>query len=133
MKRSRIYLASILFDFVWQIARRDWMKMADRYLSRSRQPVMVFVRLLGKRAFWSFFLVTFLIVSVLAATNIVSKYAIKVYTEDQLRQLRWDSVLYQSQELSRFTDIRKEIAGIRGVKRIESLACCGCALLRKCR
>src|SRR3954469_11447977 len=87
----------------------------------SRQPLMLFVRLVGTRAFWSFFSVTLLIVGALAATNVVSKYAIKVYTEDQLRQLPWDSVLYQSQDLPRFTDISKRLITVPNVTQVGSI------------
>ena len=45
------------------------------------QPTWPVMRVVGKSVFWVFAMVTFLIVAILAASNLISKYALKTYAE----------------------------------------------------
>ena len=51
--------------------------------------------ILGRRAFLTFGLVTFLVGALLATVNITSRYALKLYVDDQLRRIPWDLAVYQ--------------------------------------
>ena len=53
------------------------------------------LRILGRRAFMTFGLVTFLVSALLATVNLTSRYALKVYVEDQLSRIPWDLAIYQ--------------------------------------
>src|SRR6266404_2468625 len=79
------------------------------------------MRVVGKKAFYAFFLVTFLVVAILSATNIVSKYALKSFTEDQIKRINWDAVAYQSGAVSEVAKVKQEIAGIPGVSSVVDL------------
>jgi hypothetical protein len=46
-------------------------------------------QVLGKRAFFAFGIVTLLVAGLLAAINLASHYALKLYIEDQLSRLSW--------------------------------------------
>jgi len=89
--------------------------------SKSKQPLWLFVRVLGRRSFWAFLLVTILTAGILAATNIVSKYAIKVYTEDQLKHVSWDAVVYQNEDLPDFLNLAQEVSRVEGVEDVQNL------------
>ncbi len=73
------------------------------------------MQVVGKRAFGAFFAVTFLVVAILAATNVVSKYALKNYTEDQVKRINWDAIAYQTSDISEMARVKKEISEIDGV------------------
>jgi ABC-type antimicrobial peptide transport system permease subunit len=77
---------------------------------------------LGRRSFYSFFLITFLFIAILGATYIISRYALKVYTEDQLGQLPCDIAVYQSVEIPDGEKIAKNIMAIRGIKTVNHFA-----------
>ena len=47
------------------------------------------LRILGSRAFIAFGLVTFLVSALLATVNLTSRYALKLYVEDQLTRIPW--------------------------------------------
>lgn len=79
------------------------------------------MRVVGKKAFYAFFLVTFLVVAILAATNVVSKYALKSFTEDQIRRINWDAVAYQTAAVSEVARVKQELAGIPGVVSVVDL------------
>ncbi len=51
---------------------------------------------LGKRAFRSFAIVTFLVGGLLSAVEITSRHALKLFVEDQLRRILWDLAVYQT-------------------------------------
>jgi S1-C subfamily serine protease len=53
------------------------------------------LRILGRRAFVSFGLVTFLVSALLATVNLTSRFALKEYVEDQLNRIPWDLAIYQ--------------------------------------
>jgi len=54
------------------------------------------IAILGKRVFQSFCVVTFLVAALLAAVNITSRHALKLYVESQLQRTPWDLALYRS-------------------------------------
>lgn len=87
----------------------------------AEQSPMQFARVVGKKAFLGFFVVTSLVVWVLVTTSIVTKYAIKSYTEDQLRHVVWDSVVYQSQDLPLHQQVTDKIVAVEGVERVEKM------------
>src|SRR5438067_4710957 len=78
--------------------------------------------ILGRRAILTFGLVTFLVGALLATVNITSRYALKLYVEDQLRRIPWDLAIYQQGAVSNDRSLRTHIASTRGVTRVESLA-----------
>ena len=51
--------------------------------------------ILGRRTMLTFGLVTFLVGALLATVNVTSRYALKVYVDDQLRRIPWDLAVYQ--------------------------------------
>jgi hypothetical protein len=79
-------------------------------------------RILGKRAFFAFGIVTLLVAGLLAAINLASHHALKLYIEDQLSRLSWDIALYQTTDFSLSADVSPELRRINGVKRVESLS-----------
>jgi len=86
-----------------------------------QQPVRPYIAVIGKRAFYNFFLVTLLAGGILAATNIVSKYAVKDYADDQLEHLPWDSTIFQSGNLPSFGQIQTSVSRIQGVSQVENI------------
>ena len=79
------------------------------------------MRVVGKKAFYAFFLVTFLVVAILAATNVVSKYALKSFTEDQIGRINWDAVAYQTGAVSEVAKVKQELSGIPGIVSVVDL------------
>src|SRR6185295_3478110 len=79
------------------------------------------LRILGRRALLTFGLVTFLVGALLATVNITSRYALKLYVDDQLRRIPWDLAVYQQGAVGDRT-LRGHIARTDGVTRVESLA-----------
>lgn len=72
-------------------------------------------RILGKRSFTIFFLVTFLVVTILAAASIASRFALKQYVEEQLQRIHWDISAYQTGDLQatgRIGDALEETEGV---------------------
>ncbi|OFW42811.1 MAG: hypothetical protein A3J28_06010 [Acidobacteria bacterium RIFCSPLOWO2_12_FULL_60_22] len=80
------------------------------------------MRVVGKKAFLAFFLVTFLVVAILAATNVVSKYALKSFTEDQIKRINWDAVAYQTGTVSEVAKVKQELSGIEGIVSVQDLS-----------
>src|SRR5438132_4095249 len=78
--------------------------------------------ILGRRAFLTFGLVTFLVGALLATVNITSRYALKLYVEDQLRRIPWDLAIYQQGAVGNDRSLSRHIAKTRGVTRVESMA-----------
>src|SRR2546426_6692170 len=77
--------------------------------------------ILGRRTILTFGLVTFLVGALLATVNITSRYALKLYVDDQLRRIPWDLAVYQQGAVGDRT-LRGHIAKTPGVTRVESLA-----------
>src|SRR5262245_42732800 len=80
------------------------------------------LRILGRRAFLTFGLVTFLVGALLATVNITSRYALKLYVDDQLRRIPWDLAIYQQGAVGNDRSLPAHIARTKGVTRLESLA-----------
>jgi hypothetical protein len=79
-------------------------------------------QILGKRAFLAFAIVTLLVAGLLAAINLASHYALKLYIEDQLSRLSWDIALYQTTDFSISAEVSPELRKIAGIERVESLS-----------
>jgi hypothetical protein len=81
------------------------------------------VVILGRRAFLTFGLVTFLVTALLATVNITSRYALKQYVDDQLRRIPWDLAIYQRNAPDGGVEtITTRLASVPGIQRVESLA-----------
>src|SRR5438128_9028834 len=78
--------------------------------------------ILGRRAILTFGLVTFLVGALLATVNITSRYALKLYVDDQLRRIPWDLAVYQQGAVGNDRSLPAHIARTKGVTRVESLA-----------
>src|SRR4051812_5504061 len=78
--------------------------------------------ILGRRTILTFGLVTFLVGALLATVNVTSRYALKVYVDDQLRRIPWDLAIYQQGAVGNDRSLPAHIANTRGVTRVESLA-----------
>jgi hypothetical protein len=78
--------------------------------------------ILGKRAFFAFGIVTLLVAGLLAAINLASHYALKLYVEDQLSRLSWDIALYQTTDFSISAEVSPQLRNIANIQRVESLS-----------
>jgi hypothetical protein len=78
-------------------------------------------KILGRRAFLAFAIVTMLVAGLLAAINLASHYALKLYIEDQLSRLSWDIALYQTTDFSISAEVTPALKKITGIQRVESL------------
>jgi hypothetical protein len=79
------------------------------------------LKILGRRSFVTFGLVTFMVGAVLATVNLTSRYALKVYVEDQLVRIPWDLAVYQRGGITGRDELAGVISQLEGVTRIESL------------
>ena len=79
-------------------------------------------KILGQRAFFAFGIVTLLVAGLLAAINLASHHALKLYIEDQLSRLPWDIALYQTSDFTISADVTPTLRGINGITRVESLS-----------
>jgi hypothetical protein len=77
-------------------------------------------RILGMRAFVAFGIVTLLVAGLLAAINLASHHALKLYIEDQLSRLSWDIALYQTTDFSISAEVSPELRKINGVQRVRA-------------
>src|SRR5712692_6475876 len=80
------------------------------------------LRILGRRTLLTFGLVTFLVGAVLATVNVTSRYALKLYVDDQLRRIPWDLAVYQQGAVNGDRSLQIHIARTRGIARVETLA-----------
>lgn len=78
-------------------------------------------RILGKRSFAVFALVTFLIVSILASVNIASRFALKNYIEDQLSRINWDISAYQTGDVAAIPEITSALENTDGISNHNNL------------
>ncbi|HMF93269.1 MAG TPA: hypothetical protein VKE96_03210 [Vicinamibacterales bacterium] len=78
--------------------------------------------ILGRRTMLTFGLVTFLVGAVLATVHITSRYALKIYIDDQLRRIRWDLAVYQQGAVNGDRSLQRYIARTPHVTHVESLA-----------
>ena len=79
------------------------------------------LRILGRRAFLTFGLVTFLVGALLATVNLTSRYALKVYVEDQLSRIPWDLAIYQRGGITGREKVPDAVSLVDGVTDVESL------------
>ena len=81
------------------------------------------VSILGKRAFLSFGLVTFLVSSLLATVNLASRHALKVYVEDQLERIPWDVTVFEGggMRLSSGEGLGARVRAVPGLLKVENL------------
>lgn len=79
-------------------------------------------KILGRRAFWAFGIVTLLTAGLLAAIHLASRHALKLYIEDQLSRLAWDVAVYQTSEFPLSQEISPRLRAVAGVQRVEGLA-----------
>jgi len=75
-------------------------------------------QILGKRAFLAFGVVTLLVAGLLAAINLASHHALKLYIEDQLSRLAWDIALYQTSDFTISAEVAPKLCEIKGVTRV---------------
>src|SRR3989441_1211423 len=80
------------------------------------------LRILGRRTILTFGLVTFLVGALLATVNMTSRYALKLYVDDQLRRIPWDLAVYQQGAVGNDRSLPAHIARTKGVTRVESMA-----------
>jgi hypothetical protein len=78
--------------------------------------------ILGRRTMLTFGLVTFLVGALLATVNVTSRYALKLYVDDQLRRIPWDVAVYQQGAVNGDRSLHEYIGRQRGITRVESLA-----------
>lgn len=83
-----------------------------------KQPFWPLMRVVGKGPFYAFGLLTFLVVAILAATNVVSKYALKVYTEGQINRINWDAIVYQTSDIPEIARMKRELGRMDGVSSV---------------
>ncbi|TAK02539.1 hypothetical protein EPO44_08220, partial [bacterium] len=57
----------------------------------------------------------------MAAINLASRHALKLYIEDQLSRLAWDVALYQTSEFSLSAEVSPKLRSVSGIERVESL------------
>ncbi|HEY5900317.1 MAG TPA: hypothetical protein VIV54_22315, partial [Burkholderiales bacterium] len=78
-------------------------------------------RIQGRRPFLYFGAVTAVVVFLLAALQIASRYALKEYVEDQLARIAWDVSVYQVGELPLAPEVARALAGARHVRETQSI------------
>jgi hypothetical protein len=78
--------------------------------------------ILGRRTMLTFGLVTFLVGALLATVNITSRYALKLYVDDQLRRIPWDLAIYQNGAVNGDRTLMEYIKRTPGVTKVETLA-----------
>jgi hypothetical protein len=79
-------------------------------------------RVLGRRPFVIFALVSALVVFLLAAITVTSRYAMQRYVADQVERVPWDLSIYQTAEVPLAGQLRDQLARVPGVAAAERLA-----------
>jgi len=79
-------------------------------------------KVLGRRPSIIFGLVTGLVVFLLAAVTVTSRYAMQRYVADQVERVPWDISIYQTAEVSLADQLNAAVAKVTGVARAERLA-----------
>jgi hypothetical protein len=87
----------------------------------STSHVLFLTGILGRRTFVAFTCVTLVVVFLLSAIQIASRYALKQYVEDQLTRVSWDVSVYQPSDLAQAEKTRKQIAGIEHVTETQNI------------
>ena len=83
--------------------------------------LLYLTRILGGRTFIAFAAVTFVVVFLLSAIQIASRYALKQYVEDQLARVSWDISYYQTSDLALADQTRKQIAATEHVTETQNI------------
>ena len=78
-------------------------------------------RVVGKRVFQTFCLVSFLVVFLLAAVNVTSRHAMQLYVDDQVTRVPWDISVYQTADVPQAGEVHDNVAKTRGVAQAERL------------
>jgi len=78
-------------------------------------------RVLGLRPFAIFGLVTGLVVFLLAAVTVTSRYALQRYVVDQVARVPWDLSVYQTAEIPLADKLSDAVTGVAGVASAERL------------
>jgi hypothetical protein len=78
--------------------------------------------ILGRRTMLTFGLVTFMVGALLATVNITSRYALKVYVDDQLKRIPWDLAVYQLGAVNGDRTLQEHVRKTPGVTKVETLA-----------
>ena len=85
------------------------------------QALPTLFRIIGKRVFLTFALVSFLVVGLLAAINVTSRHAMQRYVTDQVERMPWDVSVYQTADVPQAGEVHDSIAATRGVSHAERL------------
>src|SRR5262245_8571569 len=83
--------------------------------------LLLLVKILGRPAFVSFFLVSVLTVCLLAAVNLSSNRALERYVADQIERVPWDISVYQTGDIPLAGEVRQAIAQQPGITQVENL------------
>jgi len=78
--------------------------------------------ILGRRTMLTFGLVTFMVGALLATVNITSRYALKVYVDDQLTRIPWDLAVYQNGAVNGDRSLMNYVRKTHGVTKVETMA-----------
>jgi hypothetical protein len=78
-------------------------------------------RIIGWRVFVSFGLVALLIVALLSAVTVTSRYAMQRYVASQVERMPWDISVYQTAEVPLSGQVREAITSVAGVAKSERL------------
>jgi hypothetical protein len=81
----------------------------------------VLFKVVGRRPSLIFGLVTGLVVFLLAAVAVTSRYALQRYVADQVERVPWDLSIYQTAEVAIADKLRDTIMGVSGVATAEQL------------
>lgn len=85
-------------------------------------PVLAMLfRVVGKRVFLTFSLVSFLIVFLLAAVNVTSRHAMQRYVDDQVTRMPWDVSVYQTADVPQAGQVHDNIAATPEIAQAERL------------
>jgi hypothetical protein len=78
--------------------------------------------ILGRRTMLTFGLVTFMVGALLATVNITSRYALKVYVDDQLKRIPWDLAVYQNGAINGDRTLMDHVRQTPGITKVETMA-----------
>jgi hypothetical protein len=78
-------------------------------------------RVLGRRVFLTFGLVSFLVVFLLAAVAVTSRYAMERYVADQVSRVPWDISIYQTADVPQAGELQDNVGQTAGIARNERL------------
>ena len=91
-------------------------------MSQTCSILALLVRVLGRRPFVAFFLVSFATVLLLAAVNFSSNRALERYIADQIERVPWDISVYQTADIPLADEVRQAITRQNGITQVENLS-----------